>query len=83
MLRASSPAHSLNYLLLTPTCSDALYQEQVDNFSNDDGTFRTMTYEEFKKLPLLDAIIRETLRRHPPIHSIWASLHLSLPTLLA
>lgn len=29
-----------------------------------------MTYEELKRLPLLDAVIRETLRRHPPIHSI-------------
>jgi sterol 14-demethylase len=29
-----------------------------------------MTYEEFRQLPLLDTIIRETLRMHPPIHSI-------------
>lgn len=29
-----------------------------------------MTYEELKSLPVLDAVIRETLRVHPPIHSI-------------
>ena len=29
-----------------------------------------MTYEEVKTLPVLDAVIRETLRLHPPIHSI-------------
>ena len=29
-----------------------------------------MTYEESKKLPVLDSVIRETLRMHPPIHSI-------------
>lgn len=29
-----------------------------------------MTYEEMRKLPILDAVIRETLRMHTPIHSI-------------
>jgi sterol 14alpha-demethylase len=50
--------------------SEALYQEQVKNFSQPDGTLRLPTYEELKALPLLDSVIRETLRMHPPIHSI-------------
>jgi len=29
-----------------------------------------MTYEELRELPLMDAVIRETLRLHPPIHTI-------------
>ena len=29
-----------------------------------------MTYDEMRDLPILDAVIRETLRMHPPIHSI-------------
>ena len=29
-----------------------------------------MTYEEMKELPVLDGIIRETLRLHSPIHTI-------------
>jgi sterol 14alpha-demethylase len=29
-----------------------------------------LTYEEIRALPVLDSIIRETLRIHPPIHSI-------------
>ena len=29
-----------------------------------------MTYEEIRELPVLDSVIRETLRLHPPIHSI-------------
>jgi sterol 14-demethylase len=29
-----------------------------------------MTYEELRQLPVLDSVIRETLRVHPPIHSI-------------
>jgi cytochrome P450 len=50
--------------------SEALYQEQVEHFSNPDGTLRSMTYEEMKSLPLLDGVIRETLRLHSPIHTI-------------
>ncbi|KAF8896469.1 cytochrome P450 [Infundibulicybe gibba] len=44
--------------------------EQVKHFSTPDGKLRSMTYEELRALPLLDAVIRETLRVHPPIHSI-------------
>lgn len=29
-----------------------------------------MTYDELRQLPVLDSVIRETLRIHPPIHSI-------------
>ena len=50
--------------------SEEVYQEQVKHFSTPDGTFRLPTYEELKSLPVLDSIIRETLRMHPPIHSI-------------
>ena len=31
---------------------------------------RPLTYESLRSLPVLDAVIRETLRMHPPIHSI-------------
>jgi len=59
---------------LSPTVyhipSEALYEEQLKHFSDPDGTLRSMTYEEMKELPVLDGIIRETLRIHPPIHTI-------------
>ena len=45
-------------------------------FSNPDGTLRSMTYEEMKDLPVLDGIVRETLRLHSPIHTIMVR-HLS------
>jgi len=47
-----------------------LYKEQVQYFGTPDNKFRPLTYEELRELPLLDATIRETLRLHPPIHSI-------------
>ncbi|OAX36322.1 cytochrome P450 [Rhizopogon vinicolor AM-OR11-026] len=58
---------------------DALYQEQVDYFGNPDGTFRPMTYEAFRKLTVLDSVIRETLRLHPPIHSIMRYVRSDVP----
>lgn len=61
----SSLSHMVHH-----TFSEALYQEQVKHFSNPDGTLRSMTYEEMKDLPVLDGIIRETLRLHSPIHTI-------------
>ena len=49
--------------------SEALYEEQVKNFRNSDGTWRSMEYDEIKDLPVMDSVIRETLRLIPPVHS--------------
>ncbi|KAG6845472.1 hypothetical protein H0H87_008832 [Tephrocybe sp. NHM501043] len=61
---------TLLHLAANPDIAEALYQEQVKNFSTPDGKLRSMTYEELRALPVMDAVIRETLRMHPPIHSI-------------
>ncbi|KAF5346166.1 hypothetical protein D9758_009926 [Tetrapyrgos nigripes] len=53
-----------------PDFIEALYKEQVQRFGTSDGKLRPLNYEEMRDLPLLDAAIRETLRLHPPIHSI-------------
>jgi sterol 14-demethylase len=44
-----------------------------------------MTYEAFRELPVLDSVIRETLRLHPPIHSImrYVRSDVPVPTTLA
>lgn len=44
------------------TVSDALYQEQKKVCGNPDGTFRPVTYEDTKAMPIMDSVIRETLR---------------------
>ena len=42
--------------------SAQLYDEQKKMFQNSDGTWRDVTYESTKEMPLMDAVIRETLR---------------------
>jgi len=59
--------------------SEALYQEQVKHFSTPDGKLRQFSFEELKALPLMDAVIRETLRVHPPIHSIMRHVRDDVP----
>lgn len=59
--------------MLTSLCRQQLWQEQVKLFGQADGSLRPMTYDDMKDMPVLDACIRETLRMHPPIHSIIVS----------
>ncbi|KAF8732365.1 hypothetical protein AX14_004490 [Amanita brunnescens Koide BX004] len=76
---------SLLHLAHNREVAEALYEEQVKFFSSPDGKLRSPTYEELKNLPLLDAVIRETLRVHPPIHSIMRKVRddVTVPASLA
>jgi len=63
-----------------PDVTEALYKEQVEHFgTGEEGKFQPLTYESLKTLPILDAVIRETLRVHPPIHSIIRKVVNDLP----
>ncbi|EJD49065.1 lanosterol 14-alpha-demethylase [Auricularia subglabra TFB-10046 SS5] len=62
-----------------PEIGEALHKEQVEHFGNADGSFRPLTYDSLKKLPVLDAVIRETLRMHPPIHSLIRKVLSDIP----
>ncbi|TDL25670.1 cytochrome P450 [Rickenella mellea] len=68
---SATSSWALLHIAANPEIGEALYQEQVQHFGTPDGKLRSMTYEELKQLPLLDSVIRETLRIHPPIHSIF------------
>lgn len=80
----SSATSSWTFLHIAdrPDIQQALYDEQVKHFGRGHGKFKTMEYDDLKNLPVLDAVIRETLRIHPPIHSIMVSF-LLISTLTA
>lgn len=71
---SSSVSWTVMHLANSPAVAEALYEEQVKHFSTPDGTLRSMTYEEMKELPVLNGIIRETLRLHSPIHTIMRTV---------
>lgn len=51
--------------------SEELYAEQKQVYDDGAGGLRDLDYETQKtSVPLLDAVVKETLRLHPPIHSI-------------
>ncbi|KAJ6510328.1 lanosterol 14-alpha-demethylase [Mycena sanguinolenta] len=72
-------AWTMLHLASRPDVAAALYQEQADKFADADGTFRPMEYEDLRNLPVLDSVIRETLRVHPPIHSIMRQVREDVP----
>lgn len=67
-----------------PKIIQELYDEQISVFGTSEGSsdekFRPLNYEEQKaKTPILDSVIRETLRLHPPIHSIMRKVFSDIP----
>ncbi|KAG0175445.1 Lanosterol 14-alpha-demethylase [Apophysomyces sp. BC1034] len=61
---ATTSAWTVLELANRPDIIKALRQEQIEQL----GSLKTdLTFENIKELPLLEAVIRETLRLHPPI----------------
>ncbi|KAG2365573.1 cytochrome P450 [Suillus spraguei] len=76
---AASGSWILLHIAHNVEVQEALYQEQVKHFGNPDGSFRSMTYEGFLKLSVLDSVIRETLRLHPPLHGTMRYVRSDVP----
>ena len=64
------------HLATRPEVMEELYQEQLSVLGN---TSKPFTYDGIQKLPLVTNVIRETLRLHPPIHSIMRKVKNPLP----
>lgn len=63
-----------------PEIIEELYAEQQRVFGEPDGSLRQLDYDTQKSsLPLLDCVVRETLRLHPPIHSIMRKVLSDIP----
>jgi len=76
---SATSSWALLHLAYQPEIADAIYREQVEHFMNPDGSLRPLTYEEIRSLPILDSIIRETLRIHSPIHSLFRYVRDDVP----
>ncbi|THV07282.1 lanosterol 14-alpha-demethylase [Dendrothele bispora CBS 962.96] len=76
---SATSSWALLHMADNPQFVEALYQEQVKHFGTSDGKFRPLNYEEMRDLPILDSAIRETLRLHPPIHSIMRYVRDDVP----
>lgn len=76
---STTGAWTLLHIAERPDIQEAMYAEQLKHFSDPDGHLRTPTFEELKALPVLDSVIRETLRMHPPIHSIMRYVRQDMP----
>lgn len=63
-------------LAQNPEIMEELYQEQVKALGAD---LPALTYEDLGKLPLNQAIVKETLRLHAPIHSIMRAVKQPMP----
>ena len=62
------------HLAAQPEVMEELYQEQLHVLGDN-----ALTYESIQELPLAMNVIRETLRLHPPIHSIMRKVKNPLP----
>ncbi|KAI0136541.1 cytochrome P450 51 [Xylariales sp. AK1849] len=59
-----------------PDIMEDLYREQVENLGAD---LAPLAYEDLAKLPLNQAVIKETLRLNAPIHSIMRKVKQPMP----
>lgn len=77
---AATSAWILLHLAEQEGLVERLFQEQKSVLGvGPDGKIRPLQYENLKDLPLLNYCIRETLRLHPPIHSIMRKVTKDLP----
>lgn len=63
-------------LATRPDITEELYEEQKRILGSD---LPPLTYEDLAKLPLNQAIVKETLRLHAPIHSIMRAVKSPMP----
>ncbi|CUS23771.1 LAQU0S11e03928g1_1 [Lachancea quebecensis] len=75
---AATSAWLLLHLAERPDLQEELYQEQMEVLNNGKDE---LTYEALQKMPLLNQTIKETLRMHHPLHSIFRRVerNLSVP----
>ena len=73
---SSTSAWIMLRLASRPEITEELYQEQINVLGAD---LPPLTYEDLSRLPLHQAVLKETLRLHTPIHSIMRKVKTPMP----
>lgn len=70
---ATTSSWALLHLGQRPDLIEALYQEQVNicGIDSDTNQINPITYEKLQDMTLLNDTIKETLRLHSPLHSVF------------
>lgn len=68
---ASTSAWFLLHLAEKPELQEELYAEVLRVLGNKNGTLRDLLYDDLQEMPLVNNVIKETLRLHMPLHSIF------------
>lgn len=64
------------HLAHRPHLQEELYQEQVSVLGKP---LPPLTYDRLQRLPLLNNVVKETLRLHSPIHSVMRKVKTNMP----
>lgn len=77
---SSTSSWILLRLATRPDIQEELLQEQKTVLGvNEDGTIKDPSYADLSRLPLLNQVVKETLRIHAPIHSILRKVKSPMP----
>lgn len=77
---ASTSAWIMLHLGQKTEIIEELYNEQLQVLGTDeDGNLNPLSYDQLQDMPLLNGVIKETLRLHPPLHSIFRKVMRDLP----
>lgn len=76
---ATTSTWALLHLGVRPDLVEALYEEQVKVCGTSDAELAPLTYESLQEMPLLTNVIKETLRLHSPLHSLFRKVMNPLP----
>ncbi|KAK5651625.1 hypothetical protein OQA88_11800 [Cercophora sp. LCS_1] len=75
---SSSSSWVILRLASRPDITEGLHQEQLRNFGRDGG-FKPIEHGDLDKMPLMRAVVNETLRLHSSIHSIMRKVTKAMP----
>lgn len=67
------------HLASRPDITEELYQEQVSVLGNGSSQLPPLQHRDLEKLPLLQQVLKETLRVHSSIHSVMRQVTRPIP----